>query len=93
MLLIVDKLYSKMTEFANEDCQLCSVDGEWEATITQQIRDDSNLGVPVKSSDLFNIIYTSGTSGKPKGVMVHHRGIANVITWYGCEFNIKEASR
>eukprot|EP01102_Stenamoeba_stenopodia_P012400 TRINITY_DN3915_c0_g1_i1.p1 TRINITY_DN3915_c0_g1~~TRINITY_DN3915_c0_g1_i1.p1 ORF type:complete len:858 (+),score=200.87 TRINITY_DN3915_c0_g1_i1:610-3183(+) len=47
----------------------------------------------MKSADLFNIIYTSGTSGKPKGVMVHHRGIANVITWYSCEFNIKETSR
>ncbi|MCC7247120.1 MAG: amino acid adenylation domain-containing protein [Lysobacter sp.] len=27
------------------------------------------------------VIYTSGSSGRPKGVMVHHRGIANHMCW------------
>jgi amino acid adenylation domain-containing protein/FkbM family methyltransferase len=27
------------------------------------------------------VIYTSGSSGRPKGVMVHHRGIANHMSW------------
>jgi len=31
--------------------------------------------------DLAYIIYTSGTSGKPKGTMIPHRGLVNYIWW------------
>lgn len=34
-----------------------------------------------KSSDLAYIIYTSGTGGKPKGVMIDHRSLANYVCW------------
>ena len=33
------------------------------------------------SADLVYIFYTSGTSGKPKGVMVEHRGLVKRIQW------------
>ena len=32
------------------------------------------------SSNLAYIIYTSGTTGKPKGVMVRHRNVANLVS-------------
>jgi amino acid adenylation domain-containing protein len=28
------------------------------------------------------VIYTSGTTGRPKGVMVHQRGLANLMQWF-----------
>ncbi|TQV77372.1 amino acid adenylation domain-containing protein [Aliikangiella marina] len=34
---------------------------------------------PAKSSDLASVIYTSGTTGNPKGVMVEHASIINLI--------------
>ncbi|MCP5047582.1 MAG: amino acid adenylation domain-containing protein, partial [bacterium] len=33
--------------------------------------------------DLAYIIYTSGTSGKPKGVMLNHQSLVNYVTWFG----------
>ncbi|MDQ3789609.1 MAG: condensation domain-containing protein, partial [Actinomycetota bacterium] len=37
--------------------------------------------VPVDADDIAYCIYTSGSSGRPKGVLVPHRGPANVVRW------------
>jgi len=37
--------------------------------------------VEVEPTDLAYCIYTSGSSGRPKGVLVPHRGPANVVRW------------
>ncbi len=39
----------------------------------------SNPDVSTTSTNLAYIIYTSGTTGKPKGVMIEHRNIVNLI--------------
>lgn len=41
----------------------------------------SNLVEGSLSSDLAYIIYTSGSSGKPKGVMIEHKGLLNYVYW------------
>ena len=38
-----------------------------------------NLKIKVKSQDLAYVIYTSGTTGLPKGVMIEHKGVINLI--------------
>jgi amino acid adenylation domain-containing protein/non-ribosomal peptide synthase protein (TIGR01720 family) len=37
----------------------------------------------VAKNNLAYVIYTSGTTGKPKGVLVEHTGVVNVVTWFG----------
>lgn len=43
--------------------------------------DDSDLEHINYTHDLANVIYTSGSSGNPKGVMVEHGGFLNYINW------------
>jgi non-ribosomal peptide synthetase-like protein len=47
----------------------------------------------VSSGALAYLIYTSGTTGKPKGVMVEHRHIANLITSDLTEFALGPGDR
>ncbi len=41
--------------------------------------DDTVVLPEVKQESLAYMIYTSGTTGRPKGVMLSHRGIANIV--------------
>lgn len=46
--------------------------------------------IHLDSTDLFAVFYTSGTTGKPKGVMVEHRGVVNLVQWFGQTFEMAE---
>jgi len=39
-------------------------------------------GVAVTADSLAYVIYTSGSTGQPKGVMIEHHGLANLVHWH-----------
>jgi amino acid adenylation domain-containing protein len=54
------------------------IDEVWKAVNKQAI---SKIPTPPGSEDLAYVIYTSGSSGTPKGVMIKHRSVLNVVQY------------
>ncbi|MBN2535367.1 MAG: amino acid adenylation domain-containing protein [Spirochaetales bacterium] len=56
-----------------------------------------NSETPVKSNagpdSLAYVIFTSGSSGAPKGVMVEHRSLCNLSLWHGRYYGMTPADR
>jgi amino acid adenylation domain-containing protein len=49
--------------------------------------------VDLAPDDLAYVIYTSGSTGRPKGVMCTHRGLVNLVTWYGRAYSLTPEDR
>ncbi len=52
----------------------------------------TNPKTEVTSNNLAYVIYTSGSTGLPKGVMVEHRGVINLVEWHKDKFKISQNS-
>ena len=72
--------------FAPDTVEALCLDADW-ATIDQE-RDD-NLPVAASPANLAYVMYTSGSTGQPKGAMIVHSGLVNYLCWaigaYGLE--------
>jgi amino acid adenylation domain-containing protein len=61
----------------------------------QDFADESEENLPptARSGTLAYIIYTSGSTGQPKGVMVEHGALMNLVTWHQKTYAVTAADR
>lgn len=62
--------------------------------------DDASMPSPrsagraaLRTNDLAYVIYTSGSTGEPKGVMVEHHGLENLVRWHQRAFTVTAHDR
>ena len=88
VLLTQDRLLSLFGSFAKENIIL--LDSDWPVIAKEA---SHNLG-PIATVDHFiYMIFTSGTTGRPKGAAVYHRGFSNLLQWFVTEFGVTAEDR
>lgn len=60
-----------------------------------QVHEDEALGTldGIRPTDTSHIIFTSGTTGRPKGVLLHHRALVRLYAAYSGIWGIQEGDR
>ena len=71
-----------------EVCHLLCCD---EASFVQE--STHNPSRQSKGDHLAYVIYTSGSTGQPKGVMIEHRALTNLIVWHQRTFDVQAGDR
>lgn len=86
VILISNREFSSVTGTTSR--QVISID---------TVSDDSLVPVtsvaPAADDDTAYVIFTSGTTGVPKGVMVPHAALYNLINWHNTRFHVNERTR
>lgn len=70
--------YAPLIEVDQLDCSHYSVD---------------DLRLKIDSTSLAYIIFTSGSTGEPKGVMLQHKPVVNLIDWVNQRYRVSAADR
>lgn len=58
-----------------------------------ELENDTNLPSAAAPDNLAYLIYTSGSSGRPKGVLIEHRSVVNVVTSFIKNFQTDKEDR
>ena len=61
------------------DAQIVCVDTDWSEISHQPTENPKSL---ITLDNLIAILYTSGSTGNPKGALIDHRGFLNLCLWY-----------
>ncbi len=77
-------------ELPAETARVICLDRDW-PTLASQRRD--NPGCTVSTGNLAYVIYTSGSTGHPKGVLVEHGGLLNLIGWHHRAYGVTAQDR
>ncbi|MBD2910466.1 amino acid adenylation domain-containing protein [Burkholderia pseudomallei] len=78
---------------ARLDTGCALIDLESDAGAWRHERDDDPPPSGLTPRHLAYVIYTSGSTGQPKGVMVEHRSVCNLVAWHAGAFDVGTGCR
>jgi len=87
VLLTQEHLKVKLAAYEGE-C-LC-LDSGWKVIVED---DRHDLAPTVTAENMAYVIFTSGTTGKPKGAMITHRGVRNRLLWMQETYRLTTSDR
>ncbi len=87
VLLTQDILLGRLP---NSWAQVISLDGDWQ-TIAQS--PTHNPESDTTADNLAYVVYTSGSTGQPKGVEILHAGLVNLVSWHQNAYKITPEDR
>lgn len=70
--------------------KLISIDGH---RAELAARSERPHAISLDGRDLAYVIYTSGSTGEPKGVLIEHASLSNLIAWHNDTFGLTDADR
>jgi amino acid adenylation domain-containing protein len=76
--------------FISAGRSVVALDPEWTALDDQP---DTPLRTRAGHRSLAYVVYTSGSTGSPKGVMLEHQGLLNLVRWHHRAFSIGDLDR
>ncbi|MGA2654791.1 MAG: amino acid adenylation domain-containing protein, partial [Gammaproteobacteria bacterium] len=85
-LIITNKIYEN--RFINTE--LFTIDDQENKSLLNKYKNSNPIN-GAASENLAYVIFTSGTTGKPKGVMIEHKSLVNEITFQISHFNFKNS--
>lgn len=86
LILTREELADKATVASTQKTTVLLINQNNDETLQEE---DTNLP-PFPATELAYILYTSGTTGKPKGVQIAHKSLVNLLSAMAQEINITE---
>jgi amino acid adenylation domain-containing protein/thioester reductase-like protein len=72
-----------------EESRVIYLDADDDETGSGCAENPDPVRLGLRSQHLAYVIYTSGSTGAPKGVMVEHRNLANLVHWHCATFDVR----
>lgn len=79
--------------YMQQDGNSCMLLTEKELEAALKTDTAERLNSDIKPSDLFILLYTSGSTGVPKGVMLEHRNIVAFCHWYHSYYDLQAGDK
>jgi len=73
--------------------RVVTLDKDWDEIDTEPQDNLAASRLGLRPQHLAYVIYTSGSTGQPKGVMVEHRNLVNLLKWHCVEFALSPGHR